>query len=113
MKIRKTKKGISLIVLVITIIVMIILAAAIVITLSNSGIINKANEAVDTTNLKQVQQIASVIWSESYMNANGKITEQQLYDEVIAGLTAAKIDTTKYKIEVTLKRGKCCIKSSS
>ena len=35
------KKGISLIVLVITIIVMIILAAAVVISLNNTGIINK------------------------------------------------------------------------
>ena len=39
------RKGISLIVLVITIIVMIILATAIILSLSNSGIIGKANEA--------------------------------------------------------------------
>ena len=44
------KQGISLIVLVITIIVMIILAAAVVITLSNTGIIDRAGKAVDLTN---------------------------------------------------------------
>ena len=48
----KKKQGISLIVLVITIIVMIILAASVVLTLSNSGIINKANEAVEKTKEK-------------------------------------------------------------
>ena len=63
---KTNKKGISLIVLVITIIVMIILAAAIVITLSNSGIINKANEAVEKTNLKQAQELAQVIWAEGF-----------------------------------------------
>ena len=52
----KKKKGISLIVLVITIIAMIILAAAIILSLSNSSIISKANKAKtdsDTANLKE------------------------------------------------------------
>ncbi len=62
------KKGISLIVLVITIIVMIILAASVVITLSNTGIINKASQAVDLTNEKQVEHIATLIWAEAYMD---------------------------------------------
>ncbi len=63
----KRKQGISLIVLVITIIVMIILAASVVITLSNSGIINKANDAVKKTNLKEVEQLASITWAEEYL----------------------------------------------
>ena len=46
------KKGISLIVLVITIIVMIILAAVVVISLSNTGIIDRADQAVKLTNEK-------------------------------------------------------------
>ena len=48
------KKGISLIVLVITIIVMIILAGTIILSLNNNGIIEKANEAVEGNNQKQV-----------------------------------------------------------
>lgn len=40
------KKGISLIVLVITIIVMIIIAGAIIISLNSTNVINRANEAV-------------------------------------------------------------------
>jgi Tfp pilus assembly protein PilE len=58
---RKEKQGISLIVLVITIIVMIILAASVVITLSNSGIIGKANEAVIQMDLKNIQQEAETV----------------------------------------------------
>ncbi len=66
----KRKQGISLIVLVITIIVMIILAAAVVITLNNSGIINKANDAVKKTDKKQVEYIATLAWSEAYTDGN-------------------------------------------
>ena len=58
------KKGISLIVLVITIIVMIILAASVVITLSNTGVINRASEAVNLTNEAAVQDLAALIWAE-------------------------------------------------
>ena len=45
------KKGISLIVLVITIIIMIILATAVILTISNTNIINKAKKAVNDSNL--------------------------------------------------------------
>ena len=44
-------KGISLITLVITIIIMIILAGAIILTLTNSGIFDKANDAVSKYSL--------------------------------------------------------------
>ena len=61
----KQKNGISLIVLVITIIVMIILAAAIILSLSNSGIIGKANKAKtdsDTANLKEYVNTLRAEW---------------------------------------------------
>ena len=64
MKCANEKKGISLLVLIITIIVMIILSSAVIITLNNSGIINKANEAVDNTQIameKQVVEQASML----------------------------------------------------
>ena len=51
-------KGISLIVLVITIIVMIILAGTIILSLSDTGIIDRASEAVENTNLDQVKTLA-------------------------------------------------------
>lgn len=52
----KTKKGISLIVLVITIIVMIILAAAIIISLNNNGIITQAKNASEKYSKAQIKQ---------------------------------------------------------
>ena len=61
----KSKKGISLIVLVITIIVMIILAVAIILSLSNSGIISKANKAKtdnDVSNAKELVEVAHSEW---------------------------------------------------
>ena len=57
----KKKTGISLIVLVITIIVMIILAASVMITISNTGIIDKASTAKDnmeSATLKQELEMA-------------------------------------------------------
>ena len=94
---KTNKKGISLIVLVITIIVMIILASAIVITLSNSGIINKANEAVDATNLKQVQELAQVIWAEGSLDNKDAAT---IKGEIVSKLGDA---ASKYNIVVTDK----------
>ena len=45
------KKGISLIVLVITIIVMIIIAGAIIISLNSSNVIDQSNKAVKDSNV--------------------------------------------------------------
>ncbi len=91
------KKGISLIVLVITIIVMIILAASVVITLSNTGIINKASEATSATNLKQVEQIATLAWADAY--SDGKRGEM-LKEDVLAKLDEYK---DAYDFDVTDK----------
>ena len=61
-------KGISLITLVITIIIMIILAGAIILSLTQSGIFDKANEATDKYNSKQQQILDDLIWAENYPN---------------------------------------------
>ena len=65
-------EGISLIVLVITIIVIIILATALIITLSRSGILNKAEEAAVLTEIVNIEDSASLIYmdmlSEKYTN---------------------------------------------
>ena len=99
---KNNKQGISLIVLVITIIVMIILAAAIILSLSSSGIIDRANDAVEKTDLAQVQTMASTIWAEAYLDKleNDNV---DLEGRVINGLKANGIDTTKYTINVTDK----------
>ena len=93
------KKGISLIVLVITIIVMVILAGAIILTLNNSGIIQKASSAVEETNLATVKEVASLAWAEAY--ADGVRTQVDLEKAVLDSLTEAKVNTTQYTITVT------------
>ena len=92
-------KGISLIVLVITIIVMIILAAAIIISLNNTGIIENSNKAVDETNEKTVQEIANLAWGEAY--ANGERSTSDLKDAVKKALENNNVDTKDYGINVT------------
>lgn len=62
------KKGISLIVLVITIIVMIIIAGAIIMSLSTTDIMTKANDAVTASNRAEAKSIgASVLASNLYV----------------------------------------------
>ena len=92
------KKGISLIVLVITIIVMIILAASVVITLSNTGVINRASQAVDLTNEAAVQDLAALTWADVYMD-NKRGTD--LVNEVTTKLGEQGVTTDKWNITVT------------
>ena len=92
------KQGISLIVLVITIIVMIILAASVVITLSNTGVIDRASQAVDLTNEAAVQDLAALTWADAYMN-NKRGTE--LVSEVTTKLGEQGVTTDKWNITVT------------
>ncbi len=94
----KNKEGISLIVLVITIIVMIVLASAVIVTLSNSGIINNASEATELTNLKQVEQLANLAWSEAYLNMAK--TDAEFEEMVLEELNKNGVNTDDYVIEV-------------
>ena len=100
---KKTNKhGVSLIVLVITIIVMIILAGTIILSLDNNGIIGKAQEAVDKTNLAEVQNLAQLAWAEAYLN-NAR-TDEELREAVEDALEAQEIteaDYPGYTLEVT------------
>ncbi|MBR6689591.1 MAG: type II secretion system protein [Clostridia bacterium] len=92
------KKGISLIVLVITIIVMIILAASVVISMNNTGIIDKATYAVDLTNENQVQDFASLLWAEAYLDEERTDTIENV---VKAGLADNEITDADWNINVT------------
>ena len=96
----KRNKGISLIVLVITIIVMIILAGSIILSLSNNGIIGKANEAVEKTNINQVRTLAELKWAEAYLDE--KINTDEEYSKAVKNaLEQEGIDTSKYVIVTT------------
>ena len=79
----KLKDGISLIVLVITIIVMIVLAGAVILALSNSGIIEKATSSAFKTDVKTIK--------EEY---EYKMAELKLNDETFDQTTLNASDTT-------------------
>ncbi len=57
------KKGISLIVLVITIIVMIIIAGAIIISLSQTNVISQAEKARLESNNAEIKSIAALVYA--------------------------------------------------
>ena len=65
MKTRKKQRiGISLIVLIITIIIMIILAGAIILTLNNSGVIDRAKEAKKASDMATLKEAANIAYGE-------------------------------------------------
>ncbi len=96
---KNNKQAISLIVLVITIIVMIVLAGAIILSLNNAGIINKASEAVEKTNEATVNELAQTKWAEAYLKTNK--SQEALEEYVLTELEKAGIDIDEYSITVT------------
>ena len=97
----KNKKGISLIVLVITIIVLAILAATVIVTITNSGIINKATDTVKIHDLSQVRSLASLAWSEALMDET--ITTDAEYDAYVKQqLTNAGVNVSDYDISASI-----------
>lgn len=69
------KKGISLIVLVITIIVMIILATAIVLSLTSNNIVDNAKEATSASDIANAKQLVRVAEAEWKMEPEGTLEE--------------------------------------
>jgi len=90
--IKNQKRGISLIVLVITIIVMIILASAIILSLRSSGIIGRANEAKTKSDEATLREAASI-----------KLAEYEL--GVQMGDIASTITSSEYVKEELEKDG--------
>lgn len=97
----KKKKGISLIVLVITIIIMIVLAGAIILSLQSSGIIGKAQDAVEKSNKSNIKQAATIISSELELELlnnpnflNGKSKTQYMKEK----LTEQGFDLSKIAV---------------
>ena len=90
------RKGISLIVLVITIIVMVILAGAIILTLNNSGIISKSSEAVFKQNVKSYQSELSLYLAD-------KLAEDAKFD--VTTVKASNLTTPSIKDIIKSMRG--------
>jgi len=79
---------------------MIILSGAIILTINNVRIIPQAENVVDETNLEEVQTIASLIWSDAFVDPNIEKTQEGLETAVLTGLQKEGIDTAKYIVSV-------------
>ena len=93
----KLKGGISLIVLVITIIVMIILAAAIILSLSNSGIIGKANKAKTDTDISNAKDLVAMAHAD-WMLDEAKIKENDNTITSFSNYAEKKLQEAGYKV---------------
>ncbi len=89
-------KGISLIVLVITIIVMIIIAGAVIVSLSSSNITNKAKDAVEKANLKSVQDAATLAYADYKLNGETGNISEYIKNWLITKKYASEKDIGKY-----------------
>ena len=76
---------------------MIVLASAVVVTLSNSKIIDRATDATETSNLKQVEQLANLAWSEAYLDKAK--TDAEFEGKVLDALDKNCVNTDDYIIE--------------
>ena len=94
------KKAISLIVLVVTIIVLAILAATVIVTITNSGIINRTTDTVKEYDLSEVRSLANLAWAEALMDENVR-TDAEYDAYVKQQLTNAGVNIGDYNIGAT------------
>lgn len=100
------KKGISLIVLVITIIVLAILAGAIIISLSNQNVISQASEAVTAADLANAKNAATLEYAAAV--SRGTVKDGKAYQtdgtsvmtatQYQTALTAAGFSADKFNV---------------
>lgn len=63
---------------------MIILATSVMISLTNADIINKANEATNKNNIKQVEQLVAMAWADAYADGERDVAAlQSIVDAVL------------------------------
>lgn len=73
---------------------MMILAGLIILTLSDNGIIEQAQNSVKQTDLNQIKMLAQLKWADAY--AEGKRKQVDLEQAVFDGLDEAKITPSDY-----------------
>ena len=76
----KEKKGISLIVLIVTIIVMIIIAGAIILSLTETNVIDQAEVAVEKHNLAEIKSAASMAYADWVLKTKSPATSSDVAD---------------------------------
>lgn len=105
------RKGISLIVLIITMVVIIILGTAIVVNLAKTSIINNAKEATVKQDFKTLQDELSLHIANEYVNTKGEFKAETFTvvdkDEIAEILPTIK--NTKYSDYVIIENGKIAI----
>src|SRR5574344_17290 len=104
----KSKKGISLIVLIITIIVVIILASVVILTLTKNNPIESAKEAAFKSDISNIQDELSMYISKQYTDNNGNYdptTLNLIGDDMVSALPSTK----KYKNKIKVENGKLVI----
>lgn len=93
---KRTKGGISLIVLVITILVLSILASTVIVTLSNNNIIEKATGATEEHGAQSEKEAVIFAVTTSISNNNGQIKIEDIQET----LTDASVKAEGDKIAV-------------
>ena len=76
------RKGISLIVLIITIVVIIILGTAIVVNIAKANVINNANEAVLKSDVANLKSELEIYVTDQFVSNKGKYDRQNLNADV-------------------------------
>ena len=87
---------ISIIAFAVSILITSPVAIAYIVLMNDQTIIDKADEALGSDELKQVQQMATMVWLEAYLNEAVDIE-----GDILDKLEEAGIDINKYDIEVT------------
>ena len=87
---KTNKRAISLIVLVITIIVLAILATTVIVTITNSGIIGRAEETMKMYELKQVKELANLAFSEALLDEDVRTSGN--YQEYIENYLRSRVE---------------------
>ena len=96
----KEKKGISLIVLIVTIIVMIIIAGAVIISLTETNIIDQAETAVEKHNISELKSAANMAYANWLLSDKTLDPQNYIRDELIKQKVASWDDFSKYYITV-------------
>ena len=109
-KFLKSKQGITLVALVVTIVVLIILAGiTLSLVLGQNGVANKAKEAKDDTIMAQEKENIGLAWNAACIDAGGDtsaITGTIMQTELNKTLTANEKDSSKATVAQTTVDGK-------
>ena len=103
-------KGISLIVLVITIIVILILATAIIMNMLKTNIVNKAEIAVIKSDMKTFEEELEMYVSDAYIDDFGEYDESILNADKLTSPSVhdviKSLENSKYKDDMIIQKGK-------